>query len=283
MFVDDTLIMIRGSDYEVLMDQLNADLTNINNYFCENKLKLNIQKSKYMVIGARTKIKTIDLNNLNVCIGGVNLERVEEYKYLGVILDMTLSFNSHIEYLKSKVAKKNYFLSRVGMDLSVYSRLTIYKTVILPHFMYCATILYSVNKTKLTELQVVQNKSLRIILKCDKYTPVQLMFNNLKLKNIDEIVFIQAMIFVYKLVNNLLPKYLSNTVQYVRDIHNYGTRQRNTLFIQTCRTASGQKSILKGALSQYNRLPSDVVSMNSLTSFKRRISQYGKENRIAFS
>ena len=62
------------------------------------------------------------------------------------------------------------------MDLSVYSRLTIYKTVILPHFMYCATILYSVNKTKLTELQVVQNKSLRIILKCDKYTPVQLMF-----------------------------------------------------------------------------------------------------------
>ena len=67
-------------------------------------------------------------------------------------------------------------------------------------------------------------------------------------------------------------------MQYVRDIHNYGTRQRNTLFIQTCRTASGQKSILKGALNQYNRLPSDVVRVNSLTSFKRRILQYGKEN-----
>ena len=93
--------MIRGSDYEVLMDQLNGDLANIDNYFCENKLNLNIQKSKYIVIGARTKIKTIGLNNLNVCIGGVNLERVEEFKYLGVILDMTLSFNSHIEYFYS--------------------------------------------------------------------------------------------------------------------------------------------------------------------------------------
>ena len=49
------------------------------------------------------------MNNLNVCIGGVNLERVEEFKYLGVILDMR-SFNSHIEYIKNKVAKKKLFL-----------------------------------------------------------------------------------------------------------------------------------------------------------------------------
>lgn len=279
MFADDTLITIQGNDYKVLLDQLNGDLKNINDYFCENKLKLNIQKSKYMVIGTKTKIKNIDSKNLSVCIGGVNLEGVEEFKYLGVVLDTTLSFNNHIDYIKNKVAKKNYFLSRVGTDLSVYTRLIIYKTVILPHFMYCATILYSANKTKLTDLQVVQNKSLRIILKCDKYTPVHLMFNELKLKNIEEIIFVQAMIFVYKLVNNLLPKYLSNTVQYVSDIHNYGTRQRNMLYIKTCRTASGQKSILKGALNQYNKLPTEV-NMNSLMSFKRSIELYVREYQI---
>lgn len=47
LFVDDTLIYIIGSDIEEIVDKINSDL----NLFSKcNKPKLNIEKTKYMII-----------------------------------------------------------------------------------------------------------------------------------------------------------------------------------------------------------------------------------------
>jgi hypothetical protein len=39
-------------------------------------------------------------------------------KYLGVKIDHILQFDSHVEYVKNKVAKKVGFLRRIGDSLS---------------------------------------------------------------------------------------------------------------------------------------------------------------------
>ena len=45
------------------------------------------------------------------------------------------------------------------------TKMTIYNTIVKQHFQFCSTLLLSCNKTEINNLQVKQNKAMRLILK----------------------------------------------------------------------------------------------------------------------
>ena len=51
-----------------------------------------------------------------------------------------------------KIGKKMSFLNRIGQYVSVYTRCIIYKTIIAPHFEYCATLIVDMRETELNKL-----------------------------------------------------------------------------------------------------------------------------------
>jgi len=71
------------------------------------------------------------------CLDGIEIERVETMKYLGIIIDDKLRFKAHCDYMLKKIGKKTSFLNRIGNFISAYTRCIIYKTIIAPHFEYC--------------------------------------------------------------------------------------------------------------------------------------------------
>lgn len=72
-----------------------------------NGLELNIKKCKVMTFSH--KKSTI---RATYTIRGHPIERVEEIRDLGVIMDSKLSFNSHREFIKSKADNKLAFIKR---------------------------------------------------------------------------------------------------------------------------------------------------------------------------
>lgn len=73
----------------------------------ENGLELNIKKCKIMTFSLkRTTIKA------NYNIKGIPIERVDEIRDLGVIMDQKLSFTSHIEFAKKKADNCLAFVKR---------------------------------------------------------------------------------------------------------------------------------------------------------------------------
>ena len=61
-----------------------------------NKLSLNVKKTKYMIIGNKNKLNGIQDVNINV--NNEPIERVNKFKYLGLIIDQHLTWDSHIDY-----------------------------------------------------------------------------------------------------------------------------------------------------------------------------------------
>jgi len=51
----------------------------------------------------------------------------------------------------------------------------VYKSIIAPHFEYCATILARMDESQLIRLQVAQNRVMQVILQCDRYARVERM------------------------------------------------------------------------------------------------------------
>jgi len=71
------------------------------------------------------------------CVDGIQIERVEVMKDLGIIIDDRQRFTDHCDYILKKICKKISFLNRIGKSITIYARCLIYKSIIAPHFEYC--------------------------------------------------------------------------------------------------------------------------------------------------
>uniref|UniRef100_A0A3Q3ELG3 NACHT domain-containing protein n=1 Tax=Labrus bergylta TaxID=56723 RepID=A0A3Q3ELG3_9LABR len=81
-------------------------------WFDENKLSLNLNKTKFMIIANQKKDENVLLS-----IDGVNIERVSEFRFLGVIMDDKLTWKSHIAHVKKKVSKNIFVLNKTKFIL----------------------------------------------------------------------------------------------------------------------------------------------------------------------
>ena len=73
-------------------------------------------------------------------VDSTNLETVDTFKYLGVLMDQTLSWKEHISSMGKKIFSSLALLSRVRKVLPISSCLPMYNTKVLPLFDYCAVV-----------------------------------------------------------------------------------------------------------------------------------------------
>lgn len=136
LFADDTEIEATGKSIEEATSKLNEDLKLINEWLNINKLSLNYDKTKCMII-SRNKI---DENiQANVIIDGKKIERVNFVKYLGFLIDDKLNMQEQINITTKKIASKINFLKRTSRKLTYETRILIYNAIVLPHFIYCSS------------------------------------------------------------------------------------------------------------------------------------------------
>ena len=82
---------------------LNTELAKINQWIQCNRLSLNIEKTNYMIMAdPRNKVYH---ENCKITINGQNIICVHNTKFLGVIIDESMSWKHHIEYICNKTYK----------------------------------------------------------------------------------------------------------------------------------------------------------------------------------
>ena len=90
MYADDSTITCSSSNINEIEDNLNTALGIIYDWCVRNKLTINANKTKSMLIGSKQKVHNTDLN---VSIAGVSV-------------DESLSWGPHVEYVKKTVSSK---------------------------------------------------------------------------------------------------------------------------------------------------------------------------------
>ena len=120
----------------------------------DNKLTLNVDKTKAMLIGSDSKLRK--LNSLSVFVLGNQLDSVRSFKYLGVVLSSNFTWTEHVEHVISKVNQ------RLGL---LHAGLLYYKSLVLPILDY-ADIVWGDkdNAVLMNNQQVLQNKAAKLLL-----------------------------------------------------------------------------------------------------------------------
>ena len=131
----------------------NNEINLVSEWLQANKLSLNISKTHY-VLFRRPKAKRLTTKHLK--INNVNVHHTTSTRFSGVVIDQNLNFNSHITYIKLKVAKGIAILYKCKRLLSKDTLRTLYYSFIYPYFHYCITVWGNTYKSYIDPLNKLQ-------------------------------------------------------------------------------------------------------------------------------
>ena len=65
-----------------------------------------MKKTEFMTFGTRQRLARQKCDETDISLNGQSIKHTDTFKYLqGVVLDDTLSFSDHVEYVTMKVSK----------------------------------------------------------------------------------------------------------------------------------------------------------------------------------
>ena len=162
LFADDTTIFIISDKISNLQASLQLCLDLANLWLIRNGLKLNTSKTKNMLIHSSKKKVT---STLQLGVDGRDVEHVRCFKFLGVLVNNTLTWSDHINMVCSKVSRSLNLIRCLSWFLPQPLLLPFLKAYILPTFDYCDIVWSRCTKQEARQLETLLNFSCRTVLR----------------------------------------------------------------------------------------------------------------------
>ena len=192
----------------------NIELDKAKSWFETNKLTLNVSKTKFIVF--KKPNQTIDMSGLKLKIGSELLERLGQdcekkcYKFVGLNIDDTLSWEQHIHYVHKKLSSANYIINSAKNILPKNIRLTVYNSLFKSHLQYGILAWGKVPNTKLQKIISVQKKCIRNVANKDFRSHTEPLFSQMKVMKFQDILEYESLLYMHKYVYARLPDSLLN-------------------------------------------------------------------------
>jgi hypothetical protein len=271
IFADDTNVFIEGSSINDLIDTMNHELDKIFAWLNANKLSLNISKTHYIIFKSRNKSI---LNPKDISINGTVIDRVESTKFVGICLDSSFKWSSHINHIKNKIAKGMGILCKARKVLNRDTLVSLYYSFIFPHLSYCIEAWGNSAMTHISSLIKLQKRVIRIVTSSSFYASSGPLFKELDILPLTGIYKQAVVVFMFKFVKGNLPSIFDSMFLRNHEVRNRVTRSQDKFYIPTCRTSLYQKSLRIVGPHLWNEISESVDHFCSVHSFKKRVKSF---------
>ena len=161
----------------------------------------------------------------------------------GVYIDCKLNWKTHINYVSGKIARGIGILVKARKLFNDECLKKLYYAFVYPYLNYCNYIWGNTYKTSLSNLQILQNRSIRIITGSPPRTSNDLLYKQhgmLNLKNIN--IFLVGK-FMYNVYHGMVPPLFEGFFVKNNDIHEHNTRISNHLNVPPVHSNLSKSSI----------------------------------------
>lgn len=276
LFADDAALVASDSKLKKVNKIINTEMKFVFQWLVANRLTLNLKKTKFMIFCNKRDEKTVKLlkkfkiNINNYCIGKVN-----NFKYLGVIMNNTLGWQDHIEYLCTKISKAAGAMYRLKNKAPTTVLKLIYNSLVDSHLRFGIMSWGSARSTALKALKTVQNRIIRML--CSNSLSLDEAYKQLNVLPLEKLHQLELAKFIYYIQIRKTPKMFHNYVTPIN--HNYSTRSRinGDYRLYQPRTELGKTLINFQAVKYWNSLPKHLTAeRHSGTSqqFKSKLKEY---------
>ena len=171
------------------MEIVNNELNKLSSWFQANKLSINLKNSEIFFL-FKTKQNRQKLE-LQFSINDIEIDRVNEFLLLGVILDEHLSCKSPIQNAARKVSKSVGIIHKSSFCLNKISLCTLYYSLVHPYLHYCASFWGSTYQSNLKRLINLQKRVIRIVSRSSFDAHANPIFVSLRILKFEVIIKLQ--------------------------------------------------------------------------------------------
>lgn len=232
LYADDTTILNISKDLNVVKLLAQNALSSISDWFSSNGFLLNQDKTKNVLFSVR-----------NMGINSSDFSYSNDVKFLGILLDKHLTWDSHIEYLSRRLSRVIFLLKRLQFCVST-------NYVRVAYFSYFQSIIrYGLvfwgNASRVQEILILQKKVLRSLNQSNKTEHCKPLFIKLKIQTIINLYLFDIIRYVF---SNQHILHFNDTV------HHYNTRQKDHAIVGFNRLTKSINSHSVMCLKVYNCL-----------------------------
>ena len=303
VFADDNTPMFRHEDPDYLREHLEAQALCITTWFQKNRMVVSGDKTKLLVIGTHSN-RSVKLENrrLKIIVDGHETIESESEKLLGIIVNELGTWKNHLYGDDENIGLLKELSKRIGMLRKLRKSLPTAKFKMIISGLFTSKLMYGITawgsvwgtagkyqeisqnsinmrKEDMRRLQVLQNSTLRLLLKKRYDTPSSDLLEQSKSLSVNQTVAMNMINQVWKIQDTHQPCY-----HYERLFGRLETVRNRT------RSISSQDTRINFGLSQsrgsffyfssnlWNSLPQGIRSSSTIQKFKTSAKRWIQNN-----
>lgn len=252
-YADDTNILYRipkkqnTSDTETVLNNI---LENLNEWFCINRMTLNITKTNYIIFQGKRAKKT----ELNLKINNTSIKEVACFRFLGLMINKNLTWKDHIQTIGTKIARSIGILHRVKAIFPSRILTTLLHSLVISH-MNNHILSWGQDNSTISSLQ---KRAIRAVFSASKYAHSTPLFKKGNVLKFNDIYRLNLLKFYLRFKEKSLPNYFLKNMKIKSNSSNHTTYRptRGRMNIATPLTHS--KSLDFQTCKFINALPDDI-------------------------
>jgi hypothetical protein len=260
LYADDTSIIVTSPNLTHYEIQINEIFKEVNYWFKLNKLKLNFNKTHYLQFTPTTN--RMDAFKIN--LQGPQVNSSSHTKFLGLIVDDSLSWKDHIDQMRPKLNSACFVIRSLQAMMDIETLKIIYFAYV--HSIVSYGIIFWGNQLYSDKIFKIQKRAVRIITNSRTRDSCRKLFQRLEILPLYSQYIFSISLFVVK------NKHLYNTNNL---IHGFNTRQKTNLHQPTANLTKYQKGVYYSGVKIFNNLPKEIKDLtNQTTPFRNSLKRF---------
>ena len=271
LYAEDTQIYVSltTSDTCRSLNQLRDCLQDVSHWMKKSKLKLNADKTEFIIIGTstqRAKLRSF----FPTQILSQSITPATSVLNLGVTFDENFNFKQHI----SKICRCCFYrirdLRRIRRFISLSVAKTVATALVTSILDYCNSLLYNIANKDIATLQRVQNCLPRIVTRTPRFSRSVPLLKVLHWLPVHYRIIFKICTITYQALSYTQPAYLHAMLTPARNSRQLRSTSSNPLYIPRVKTNAGTRDFSVAAPEVWNYRHVSVKSEGNIVSFRRR-------------
>ena len=245
-------------------------MQNVNEYTKRNGLIQHPDKTKIMLMGSKSTIKKF--GEFSMKFGDATLKNQKEMKVLGIIIDCSLTFDNHVNFVSKTVNSRMYMLSRISNYINVNTKIIITNAIINSIITYGIQIWGTTSSKNLKTISKLQRRAIRYTFNINRFDPVtDKHYIDMKWLKIEDLWQYFSLITTFKYVNTLSVPYF-HEMFYVCNRQKLRNNRLNSKIKPT--NNFGLNMFQYASQRMWSKIPVNISSLKNLFIFKSQLKKH---------